>query len=67
MCNARIIPCEACGTEGRLYVTDYDYENGWGERDDGPCPWCEGTGGELIETQSIELADLEDMCGCNNL
>lgn len=60
-CNFRVVACEACGTEGRIYVTDYDSENGcWGERDDGPCPYCDGTGGEIIETQTIEMKDLDE-------
>src|SRR5215469_12794552 len=32
---------------------------GWSE----PCPYCEGTGGELIETQAIEIEDLDQMTG----
>lgn len=62
MCNARIVLCEVCGSEGRIYVLDYgaDDMSGWGERDTGPCPWCEGTGGEIIETQPIEEGDLDE-------
>jgi hypothetical protein len=50
----RIVPCEACGSEGRILRGQYE-----DERDCGPCPHCEGTGGEIIETQPIELADYE--------
>lgn len=45
----RVVLCEACGSEGR--ISD-DYGND-------PCPWCEGTGGEVILVQPIEMADLE--------
>ena len=59
----RVVLCEACGSEGRIYVKDWDYdrESGdyYGERDTGPCPWCEGTGGEIILTQPITLEDLD--------
>lgn len=62
----RVVPCEACGSEGRLYErhTWYDREYGYqdGEEDTGPCPYCEGTGGELIEVEPIEMEDL-DMIG----
>jgi hypothetical protein len=59
----RTVPCEACGTEGRIYVADWTYDRNAGgmvpdQRDTGPCPWCEGTGGEIILTQPIELEDL---------
>lgn len=55
----RIVPCEACQTEGRI-IRDAGY-NRWGEPqeiDEGPCPYCEGTGGELIEAEPIEEEDL---------
>ena len=58
----RVVLCEACGSEGRLYVTDYDSSQGcWGERDIGPCPYFEGTGGEIIAVQPIDMEDL-DQC-----
>jgi hypothetical protein len=59
----RIIGCEACGTEGRILVRDDWWDahgGGFGTRDDGPCPYCEGTGGEIITTQPIEMEDLDD-------
>lgn len=60
--NERIVSCEACGSEGRYCIDTgivdrhtgaplYDYED---------CPWCEGTGGEIIETQPITQEDLDD-------
>lgn len=62
MCNERIIKCERCGGEGRIYTREdwFDPQAGWvsGEHDDGPCPACEGTGGEIIETQPVGLDDL---------
>jgi hypothetical protein len=51
--DVRIVPCEACGSEGRIYRGQYE-----DERDCGPCPYCEGTGGEIITVQPIELEDL---------
>ena len=52
----RIVACEACGTEGRRY---YSVAGQWDPVDGGPCPYCEGTGGEIITTQPIEMADLD--------
>ncbi len=61
MCNARIVLCSGCGSEGRIYQA-------WGNDPDpvdtGPCPWCEGTGGEIIETLPIELSDLDAISAC---
>lgn len=54
MDNERIILCETCQSEGRILrgpesePTDY-----------GPCPVCDGTGEEIIETQPIEIDDLD--------
>jgi hypothetical protein len=53
--NLRVVPCEACGTEGRFYTSNGN-DPDW--TDHGECPYCEGTGGELIEVQPIELEDL---------
>jgi hypothetical protein len=54
--DQRIVACEACGTEGRVLVT---MPGEWDPEDRGPCPYCEGTGGEIITTQPIEMADLD--------
>ena len=54
--DLRIVACEACGTEGRVLVT---VPGQWDPEDRGPCPYCDGTGGEIIETQPIEMADLD--------
>ncbi|MCA1458065.1 hypothetical protein I6F35_33570 [Bradyrhizobium sp. BRP22] len=60
MSNARIVPCEACRTEGRiLHFWGRDWHGndlGWEE----DCQHCEATGGEVIETQPITLDDLEE-------
>ncbi len=56
MANERILPCEACGSEGRIYS---GHPNDPHPRDEGPCPWCEGTGGEIIETEPVTLDDLK--------
>jgi len=52
----RIVPCEACGSEGRVLVT---MPGEWDPEDRGPCPYCDGTGGEIITTQPIEMEDLD--------
>lgn len=62
--SPRLVLCEACGSEGRIYVRDWcsgswNEPAHWGERDDGECPWCEGTGGALIATDPITLEDVE--------
>jgi hypothetical protein len=47
------IPCEHCGSEGKLYTSRY----GGNDPDVWPigdCPVCEGTGGELIEVETAE-------------
>lgn len=65
MDSPRIIPCTHCGSEGRIIRQCIGYEPGCahphmhGERDDGECPVCEGTGGEIIETYAIEMEDLQ--------
>ncbi|MGY3609892.1 MULTISPECIES: hypothetical protein [unclassified Bradyrhizobium] len=64
MSNARVVLCEACGSEGRLFtLTHISREDGQWDGHSEPCPWCEGTGGEVIETQPIDMEDLEEMCG----
>lgn len=65
MSDLRIVPCEACGTEGRIIRRCIGYEPGcghphnYGERDDGECQCCEGTGGAIIQTEPIDLDDLD--------
>lgn len=54
MCSERIVLCEACGSEGRIYRGLYE-----DERDCGPCLVCEGTGHEVIATEPIEMHDLD--------
>lgn len=61
MSNERIVPCESCASEGRILRGQYE-----DERDCGPCPWCEGTGGEIIETQPVELEDIQPDYECEN-
>jgi Zn finger protein HypA/HybF involved in hydrogenase expression len=45
MSNHRVVICEFCA----------------GETDDGECPVCEGTRLAVIETQEIEISDLDAM------
>ena len=61
MISPRIVLCEACGSEGRILRAEYSTDPN--PRDCGPCPYCKGTGGEIIETQPIEMEDLEEMAG----
>jgi hypothetical protein len=61
MSNERVVPCEACQSEGRILTSD----GGPDETDHGACPHCEGTGGEIIETQPVELEDLQPH-GCSD-
>lgn len=59
MADVRIVLCGACGSEGRIYWRSYrcdEYGNEM-ERSE-PCNCCEGTGGEIIEVEPIELEDL---------
>ena len=59
MNDPRIVPCERCQTEGRIYCGQYE-----DEQDCGPCPVCEGTGGEIVETEPVTLEDLTcPVCG----
>jgi len=66
MDDPRVIPCQHCGTEGRIYRRAWIYEPGCGhahhhgEEDCGECPTCEGTCGEIIETEPITLEDMEE-------
>jgi hypothetical protein len=53
--NLRIILCEACQSEGRILTSD----GGPDDTDHGECPYCNGTGGEIIDTQPIGLDDLD--------
>lgn len=56
------VPCETCGTEGRLYYNTGRYDDqGPIIGDEGPCPDCDGTGRRLIEdVEPITLEDLID-------
>ena len=54
MNDVRIVLCEACGSEGRIYRGQYE-----DERDCGECPICEGTGSAVIEVEPVEIEDLD--------
>lgn len=66
-CHWLIVECSGCGGEGRIYQreTYFCRHTGYheGDVDVGPCEPCEGTGGEIIATQPIELGDLDAMSG----
>jgi hypothetical protein len=55
MTDYRIVLCEYCHSEGRIYTCD----GGPDVTDWGSCPACEGTGGEVIEVFPIGIEDLE--------
>lgn len=59
MTDVRLVLCEHCGSEGRLYRTRSGHPNDPDTIDRGPCAECEGTGRELIEVEPIELEDLD--------
>lgn len=52
--ECRIVLCEHCGSEGRIYRGQYD-----DERDCGECPACAGTGGEIVKVEPITEEDIE--------
>lgn len=58
MCDVRLILCEYCGSEGRIYGSRSGHQNDPDTIDRGPCAACEGTGRELIEVEPITLEDL---------
>lgn len=71
--SPRLIGCEHCGTEGCGRPLDPDdgtcvcryqgYDGNSPINCEDACPYCEGTGGELIATEPVELEDLEaDRC-----
>jgi hypothetical protein len=62
----RIVPCEACGTEGcnRLLSGDGDccicrYQGARPEGCPEGCISCDGTGGALIATEPVDLDDIQ--------
>jgi hypothetical protein len=64
MSEWRIVPCENCGTEGRLtWQTGGMDDYGNPLEDSAPCPCCDETGGEIIAVQPIEIEDLDEIGG----
>lgn len=59
MTTTLLVPCENCGTEGRIYI---GYGNDPNPCDAGPCPVCNGTGEEEVEAEPVMLAEC-DCCG----
>jgi hypothetical protein len=56
----RVVPCEACGTEGELIHWTRSLDTYGNPLEHSTrCPWCEGTGGEVIKMQPITLEDLD--------
>jgi hypothetical protein len=62
MSDPRIVQCSCCDGEGRIYELVLTYERDaaphWDDADIGPCEVCEGSGGEIIEVEPIEMEDL---------
>lgn len=60
MNDIRAMPCECCyESSGRIYRYDPCPDDPYYMHDTGePCPYCDGTGLELIEVAPIELSDL---------
>lgn len=56
MTDPRIVLCQRCGSEGRILR---GHPNDPDPVDCGPCKACEGTGLEVIETELIEMEDLD--------
>jgi len=48
----RLVCCAGCDGEGRLYF-------GHPEWSLEPCPYCEGTGGELLACEPLDETDAE--------
>lgn len=63
MASPRIVECITCQGEGRIIREEfwgYDPRTGdpTGHRSEEWCRYCEGTGGEIIETIPVECDDL---------
>ena len=60
--DLRVVPCETCGTEGRIIRQALYHSSAHvgapDEIDYGECPDCDGTGGALVEVEPIEEDDL---------
>lgn len=55
----RVIPCAACGTEGRIISWSGRVDQyGNPMEDEHECLNCDGTGGEIVKTQPIVMEDL---------
>lgn len=61
-----MIPCEYCGTEGRIYSTRSGHPNDPDTIDNDPCPVCKGACEVEIEAQPVTLDDLNcSDCGAS--
>lgn len=58
--DIRLVPCEACGTEGRKLIGPANDPN---PRDDGPCLACDGTGSEIVEVEPVDMNERCAHCG----
>jgi hypothetical protein len=68
--SPRLVLCEACGSEGCGRSLDPDdgtcacryrgYDGNSPRECEHACPYCEGTGGELIATEPVTLDDIDD-------
>jgi hypothetical protein len=60
MNSPRIVCCSCCDGEGRIqhYTGGLDWGDGSPRGYTEPCPYCDGTGGEIIETEIVTLDDI---------
>lgn len=56
MSNTRFINCQVCQTEGRILTNN----GGPDDVDHGVCPACNGECAVEVETQPVEMEDIED-------
>jgi hypothetical protein len=67
MNDERIVLCETCQSEGRIYREScIRHAGAYGapeEVDEGQCEVCEGTGGEIVITHLIEEEDFDACFG----
>lgn len=58
MSDVRIVLCDACGSEGRIYC---GHPNDPNPRDCGPCTECDGTGEALVKVLPCDDTDLDEL------
>lgn len=59
MTDVRCVPCDACGSEGRILRSASGRANDPYDRDCGPCSVCDGTGMAVIPVEPIDAGDID--------